>query len=214
MRHVKQTNALQRNISADDKESRIPLVLTYHPLNNRIKRILLDNFKILSDDPVTKEIFPQPPLVAYRRNENLRDKLLAGSAPCQHRRCQTCDHISSDTNLQGPNFSITIRQSFTCQSSGLVYCISCRRCPAIYIGETGHTLRECFGKHIRSIEKNLPGFPVAEHFNNNDHSLHDAEVTGVKLCGSNKQRKSQEMWLIFQLGSSKPRGLNSDFRFI
>ena len=54
-----------------EKESWIPLVLTYHPLNNRIKRMLLENFKILSDDPETKESFPQPPMVTYRRDRNL-----------------------------------------------------------------------------------------------------------------------------------------------
>ena len=66
MRRLSQSDALQRNISLVEKESRIPLVLTYHPPNNRTKRILLDNFKILSDDPETKWIFPQPPMVAYR----------------------------------------------------------------------------------------------------------------------------------------------------
>ena len=37
----------------------------HHALNNRIKRILLENFKILSDDPETKEIFSHLPMVAY-----------------------------------------------------------------------------------------------------------------------------------------------------
>ena len=207
MRHITQTDALQRNISADDKESRIPLVLTYHPLNNRIKRILLENFKILTDDPVTKEIFPQPPMVAYWRDENLRDKLvhtsdsgqsttLAGSAPCQHRWCRACANISSDINLQGLNDMIIIRQSFICQSSGLVYCISCRRCPAIYIGKTGCTLRERFGKHLRSIKRSI------------------TLCTIQKCVASSKQRKHQEMRLNFLLGSSQLRSLNSDFRYI
>ena len=38
--------------------------------------------------------------------------------------------------------------------------ISCRRCPAIYIDETGRTLRQCFGEHLPSIDKNLPGFSI------------------------------------------------------
>ena len=92
--------------------------------------------------------------------------------------------------------------------------ISCRRCSAVYIGETGRTLRERFGEHLRSIEKNLPGFPVAEHFNANGHTLQDAQVRGVMLCGGNKLRKRQEMRLIFKLGTSQPHGLNSDFRYL
>ena len=127
----------------------------------------------------------------------------AGSYPCKHFRYRTCGHISSDINLRGPKDAITIRESFTCSSSGLIYCISCRRCHAIYIGEAGRTLRERFGENLRSINKSAPGFPVAEHFSYNRHNATDAQVRDVKLCGGNKQRKRQEM----------TRGLNSDFHF-
>ena len=107
---------------------------------------------MIADDPAISLIFPLPPLVAFRRDDNLRTSLVhtaekqaatrAGTYPCQHPRCRTCGHISSETDLLGPKDRLTIRGSFTCLSSGLIYCISCRRCPAIYIGETGRTLRE------------------------------------------------------------------------
>ena len=71
---------------------------------------------------------------------------------------------ASDTSVRGPQYSFVIKKAFSCQTSGLVYCISCRHCP-VYIGETGRTLRQRFDEHLRSIEKNLPGFPEAEHFN-------------------------------------------------
>ena len=66
---------------------------------------------------------------------------------------------------------------------------------------------------LRSINESAPGFPVAEHFRSNGHTATDAQVRGVKLCGGNKQRKRQEMRLIFQLGTCQLRGLNSDFHF-
>ena len=71
-----------------------------------------------------------------------------------------------------------------------------------------------FGEHLRSISKSAPGFPVAEHFSSNGHTIADALVRGIKLCGGNKQRKKQEMRLIFRLGTCQPRGLNADFHFI
>ena len=58
------------------------------------------------------------------------------------------------------------------------------------------------------MEKNLPGFPVAEHFSTTCHSIHDALVRGIMLCGENVQRKRLEMRLIYQLRTSHPRGLN------
>ena len=89
-------DAIQRSTGSRDL-SRIPLVLTF-PLSERIKRILLSNFNILSGDPQTKEIFPQPPLVAYRRDRNVRDILVhtadhsqpgphVGTSPSTHNRC-------------------------------------------------------------------------------------------------------------------------------
>ena len=106
-----------------------------------VQRILLDNFKVITDDPATSLIFPRPPMVSFRRDDNLRTSLVhtaekqaatrAGTYPCQHPRCRTCGHISSETDLLGPKDRLTIQDSFTCLSSGLIYCISCRRCPAI-----------------------------------------------------------------------------------
>ena len=93
-----------------------------------------------------------------------------------HPRYRTCQHVSPSLTVNGPNCTINIKEHFSCHSSNLVYSISCRRCPALYIGETGRTLRERFGEHLRSIEKKSPGFPVAEHFNGLDHSLSDAEA--------------------------------------
>ena len=142
------TDVLNNRNLSNQRSERIPLVLTYHPLNERIQSILLRNSKILSSDPETRAVFPQPPLVAYRRDSNLRDILVhtsdssqpssqAGTSPCLHARSRTCQHISSATNVRGPQYPFVIKKAFSCQTSDLVYCISCRRCPAVYIGETG-----------------------------------------------------------------------------
>ena len=109
-------------------------------------------------------------------------------------RCRTCQHVSFSLTVNGPNCTINIKEHFSCHSSNLVYCLSCRRCPALYIGETGRTLRERLGEHLRSTEKKSPVFPVAEHFNGLDHTLSDAEIRGIKLCtGNNIHRKRLEM---------------------
>ena len=55
---------------------------------------------------------------------------------------------------------------------------------------------------------------MAEHFNMVGHSIDDALVRGVMLSVDNVQQKCLEMRPIFQLGTSQPRGLNSDFCFL
>ena len=49
MKHLSQSDALAKSNSTEEKLSRIPLVPTYHPLNTRVQRILLENFKEISD---------------------------------------------------------------------------------------------------------------------------------------------------------------------
>ncbi|XP_078350640.1 uncharacterized protein LOC144635403 [Oculina patagonica] len=208
----------------DNAENRVPLVLTYNPFNTGTKRILLDNFDILSTDPETRRIFTEFPLVSYRSDKNLRDALVhspgythsvAGTYPCRRPRCLTCKYTTPQTNVQGPKSVYTIRDRFTCQSENVVYCIVCRRCSVLYIGETGRRLRERFSEHLRSIRNHSPGFPVAENFNSASHSLNDIAVCGLKQCsGGNTRRKQQEMRLIFELGSLRPSGLNINFSFI
>jgi len=109
--------------------------------------------------------------------------------------------------VRGPRCTFNIKKAFTCtcQTTRLVYCISCLRCPVLYIGETGRTFWQRFGEHLRNIKKNLSSFPIAEHFNKNGHS-----VRGILLCDGNRQRKQLQMRL--KLGTSQLRGLNFDFR--
>ena len=201
------------------------MVLTYHPLNEKIKRILLRNFNILSSDPGTRAVFPQPPLVACRRDSNLRDILVhtsdssqssvqAGRSPSLHARSALAITFVAILVFVALNTRLSSRRRSLAKRLAWSTAITCRRCPAVYIGEIGRNLRQRFGEHLRSIEKNLPGFPVAEHFNTAGHSIDDALVRGMMLSVDNAQRMRLEMRLIFQLGTSQQRGLNSDFRFL
>jgi len=138
---VSRNEALRPPVERDSTESRVPLVLTYNQFSTGTKRILLDNFEMLLSDPATCTIYPELPLVSYRRDRNLRDYLVhsaertdsdAGTYACRHPRCFTCRHTTSQTILQSPKRLYTIRDCFTCQSENVVYSIICRRCGCLY----------------------------------------------------------------------------------
>ena len=102
---VSRTQALRPPAERDSTESRVPLALTYNQFNTGTKRILLDNFEMLLSDPATRTIFPELPLLSYRRDRNVRDYLVhsaersdsdAGTFACHHPRCLTCRHHISD----------------------------------------------------------------------------------------------------------------------
>ena len=98
----------------------------FHPFNTHIKRYLLQNFRILSTDQQTRDIFPQPPVVAYKRDLGLRGILVhstdsssteqPGSHACRRPRCHTCEFITPLTEIQGPKSTFTIRDHFTSMS--------------------------------------------------------------------------------------------------
>ena len=56
--------------SQNDNNDRIPFTLTFHPHNHTVKSIILNNFKLLQNDPETGRIFLQPPLISIKRGKN------------------------------------------------------------------------------------------------------------------------------------------------
>ena len=75
----------------------------------------------------------------------------AGTFPCKHPRCRTCQHVNPLLTVDGPKCSTNIKEHFSCDSSNLIDCISCRKCSALYIGETGRNLQERFSLNISSV---------------------------------------------------------------
>ena len=175
-----------------------PIAVDLHqPRQPDTRRILLDNFNILYSDPEARRIFPETPLVSYRREKNLGDILVhstdpslspsdAGSSPCRRPECQRCKYTTSQTFPQAPKSPHNIRDHFTCQSENGVYCISRRRSNCLHIEETGRRLPERFSDHPSSIRNGSRGFPVAEHFSSASHSLDDIMVCGLKQCSGTK----------------------------
>ena len=146
---------------------KIPLLFTYHPKNQEVKKTLLKNFRILSDDPTTKEIFNTKPLCVYRRDTSLRDILVhstlsscaddiqatpAGTFPCYRPRCRTCDLTGRTATVTNANGDVRLKGRFDCTAAGVVYVITCQRCYKLYIGESGRRLSDRFGEHQRSVE--------------------------------------------------------------
>lgn len=56
---------------------------------------------------------------------------------------------------------------FTCISTNVIYCITSTPCEQLYIGNTGGKLADCFGEHLRHVEKNYKDVSkqVAHHYN-------------------------------------------------
>ena len=208
-----------------DSKDRTPLVVTYSPQLKPLQRIINELNPILDNDDTLKHIFKEKPLIAYRQPPNLRAHLvrstlnspnIGGTRPCNGPRCQLCPHINTDTWITGPNnVPCCINGSFTCNSTDVVYAITCQHCPsAVYIGQTGQSLRQRMNSHKFDIRNNDPQKPVSMHFNQPGHSLQHFKVAVLRQgpFKSRLQREAVEQNIIQKLDCIK-HGLNRDSGF-
>ena len=78
---------------------------------------LKKHWKVMIKYPYLKEVFPAPPMVAYRRAKNLRDKLikakvsppsirkkrqLTGMKPCNKYGCEVCPFVRRGREMKIP----------------------------------------------------------------------------------------------------------------
>ncbi|KAJ8023765.1 hypothetical protein HOLleu_36299 [Holothuria leucospilota] len=91
----------------------------------------------------------------------------------------------------------------------VVYDLVCKRCNILYVGETKRRLADRVTEHLRSIKQNLPGFPVATHFNPpSTCSIRDLMISAAISCrGSDHDRLAAENRLIMKLGTLSPHDL-------
>ena len=195
----------------------------YHPTNISIRRIIIKNFEILQNHDTSKQIFPEPPLTAWRREMNISSSVVRasdpnpsdpGMLPCNRPRCKTCKYVLNTQAIIGSNGSQHhITSSFTCTSKNVIYALICKVCGMLYIGETKTPISVRFSDHIRSIRSNATNKPVAVHFNQANHTVDDVQITAILSTSGNQDhmRHIAEQRLISSLNTLKPAGINVKF---
>ena len=114
---------------------------------------------------------------------------------CEHARCMTCATIVNLTRIKLKSESRPIHGHFTCETRALVYLITCSRCNAVYVGETGQKLRERLNGRRADI-RNGNYTLVGVHFCQPGHEL---RVSGLKLTSKNatSRKVRKRSWIDF-----------------
>ena len=153
-----------------NKPTRVPFITTFNPSLPHISNIIKKHYHLLRSSDRCKKVFPNLPVVAFRRSPNLRDLLvsakLSSNSTNPHpqlpsgpyrcgKNCATCPYISD--GLTNYTFSSTgetrpIKSNLTCETKNLIYMIQCNRCNLQYIGETKRRLKDRFNEHRRTID--------------------------------------------------------------
>ena len=106
--------------------------------------------KILYNSEKIKRIVDEPPLVSYKRDENIKDKLVHGKHNLQFdgkengcracgKNCALCSHIIESTSFKdNEGNTYNIQGSINCKTVGVIYCILCTECEKNnYVRQTG-----------------------------------------------------------------------------
>ena len=132
--------------------------------------------------------------------------------------CRYCTRLDTSGRISslrsGREYSS--KMNVSCQSSNLIYCITCKRCGIQYVGQTKRRVMDRFQDHFYKITKALMDTDIGKHFNTNKHGgLDDVQIHIVDFihCSPESSRAAilrniiEKKW-IFRLRTQCPEGLN------
>lgn len=203
-------------------QNRLVFPITFHRNNVEVCSVVKNNFSMLSRDHEIGKAFMNPPIIAYKRDKNLKDILVraivspsqnGSTTKCNRSRCITCSYINTCSYVVGPKGVYHTKGNFKCTSKGLIYALECKKCGQLYVGETGRMMCERFREHRRNVINNKADNEIASHFNENGHALSDMMICGLTFKSDTLERKICEQKIIAQLGCVLGGGMNTDFNF-
>jgi ribosomal protein L31 len=205
------------------KTERVVLAVTYHPKLPSISNIIRKHWRTMTKDPKAKEMFPQPPMIAFKQPPNIKRKLcqaklptqkmhqkrqLTGTKPC-NKPCSICPYVLQSKEFISThtkeNFNMT--GTFTFSTKGIVYLTICSKCHQQYVGQTGRRLSDRIKEHLNCIclQKEATGM----HYNSTGHNSSNFQVQVIEKVSPNTPNfrlEREDMW-IKRLSTKTPHGL-------
>ena len=141
-------------------QNRPVLSIKFDPRLPAIQQIQLKHWRSMTgEDSYLKEVFEQPPLTAFRRQNNLRDMLIKSKIPAPiptHPRrdmkgmgtcgkaCTACHYAQKRKTVKiNKKTEWKIERKVNCNTFNCIYMIQCNKdnCNKRYIGQTGRLLK-------------------------------------------------------------------------
>jgi hypothetical protein len=206
------------------KTDRVVLALKCHPKLPSVSNIIKKHWRTLSRDPRAKEMFPQPPMIAFKQPPNPKSKLcraalpkprqhqkrqITGTKPC-NKSCGICPYVlkSKEFITTHTKEKFTMTGTCTCSTRGVIYLTTCSKCLKQYVGQTGRKLIDRIKEHLNCIclQKEVTGV----HYNFVGHNHTNFQVQVIKKVSPNTPNyrlEREELW-IKRLCTKTPNGLN------
>jgi hypothetical protein len=211
-RHI----ALRRIIKSKRGHQKRPIfAIRYDPRLPSLTNIQAKYWRSMAFmDQHMKEVFPQPPLTAFKRQKNLRDMLIRakvpepkrlyekrsmkGMAKCGH-SCTACPFIKTGKQVKiKRNAYWNINTKVNCESYNVIYMLECEKDNCTnnrYIGETGRLFKFRLSEHKGYIINKDETQATGSHFNLPGHNLGHLKATILeqvnKNCEEYRKRKTK-----------------------
>jgi hypothetical protein len=219
------------------KSDNLVCTLPYNLRNVDAKKIILDNWHILSEAPHLEDLFKDPPTFGYTRPKNFKDLLCKATVryppdsvstrdalnfiyeadPCTRRNCRWCARLDPRRRITSTATKERHKKlphgQIDCETCNLIYLITCHSCQKQYVGETKRSFRTRISEHDRDI-RFKKDTNISRHFNSLSHDWPSSRLDIIEhLPGdpdelSNHRLKRETYW-IATLRSLAPIGLNA-----
>ena len=228
--------ALKR-VNKERSTDRPVLAVQYDPRLPALPSIVVKHWKTLTSDPEMRTAFPKPPMVAYKKQPNIGDKLLRAKVPsvpkrvpgrnlkgmkkCNAVRCVTCSYVLPGSTVKSPvnDYKVDINVAADCSTRNIVYCLVCIKCKdGVFIGSSHKAVKERFKEHkgyvtqhanlLRKGKAKATGY----HFNLPGHNESDMRITLVEKVHSKDpfMREEREKFYINKF-EAKYKGINRKY---
>ena len=195
----------------------------WHPKFRNIPTMLRECYNhLVRCTPRIKEIFPDPPMVAFRRNRNIKDTFVHSrhghmAPPTQQQPTTSNCLIQPQMNNTGYIKNSTNTQTYkiaggSCTQANVIYAAECTKHKLLYIGQTSSPLNIRFNGHRSDIDKNPDRCHLPKHYRENKCDFTtDLRVSILETNITNEERRltREDIW-IARLNTLAPKGINVD----
>ena len=214
-----------KKVIREKSTGRAIFVVTFDTRLPSVQKIIKKHWRtMVQNDPHLKEVFPAPPLVAYRKPKTIGNFLIRSKLPKVTTRpkrqlfsmkkclnCPICPFVveSRVVKSTATNFSVQLNAAVTCQTRNIIYCITCTKCKEQYIGQSERSLQDRFSEHRDYVKQEKVGKATGWHFNKKGHTVHDMVVTILeKVHTSDKLQREERENMYIREFNTKYKGIN------
>ena len=218
--NLSQESLLGPQLPKSNAADRVPFVLSYHHKFLGIAGILRKNYNnMVRDYPVLKTVFPEVPMVAFRRQRNLKDHLVRADHCAKIRAPIIPRHTKADIQPFMNNSGLLTNEQTkkvhrieggSANDRNVIYAVKCKVHKLINVGFTSQPLNERMNGHRSDIDLSDPKCELVQHFMKHGCDFRkDIEISVLKhVTGSFDRLSFEEDKWITKLDTRHPNGMN------